>query len=92
MEFVSVFTCGPARPRSGAVELSTAVLQQQVVLGLRDEPLAGLILSHHIQRLDHVMEVVGADKGQADMLEHLRGKTDFQNQLLILTAAIVLLM
>lgn len=31
---MSGLTCGPAWPRSGAVQFSTAVLQQQVVLGL----------------------------------------------------------
>lgn len=64
-------TCGSAWSRSGTVKLSTAVLQQQVVLGLGDEPLAPLVLLHHIQRLNHIMEVVGADEGQPDVLEDL---------------------
>ena len=64
-------TCGPARPRSGTVELSAAVLQQQVVLGLGDELLAGLVLLHHIQRLDHIVEVVRADERQADVFKDL---------------------
>ena len=73
---VTVFTCGSARSRPRAVQLSTAVLQQQVVLGLGDERLAGLVLLHHILRLDHVVEVVGADERQADMLEDLRGTNE----------------
>lgn len=67
----SVFTCGSAWPRSGAIKLSATVLQQQVVLGLGDEPLAALGLLHHVQRLDHIVEVVGADERQPDMLEDL---------------------
>lgn len=66
-----IFTSGPARPRSRAVELSTPVLKQQIVLGLRDEPLADLALLHHIQRLNHIMEVIGADERQADVLQDL---------------------
>lgn len=67
----STFTRRPARSRSGAVELSTAVLQEQVVFGLRDELLAALILLHHFQRLDHIVEVVRADERKADVLQHL---------------------
>lgn len=42
------FTCGPARSGSGTEQFSSTVLQQQVVLGLRDEPLTGLVLLHHV--------------------------------------------
>ena len=64
-------TCGAAGPGPRAVQLPATVLEQQVVFGLGDESLAALLLPHHVQGLNDVVQVVGADEGQADVLQHL---------------------
>ena len=47
---------------------SATALHKMWVLGFSDQLLTGPGLLHHIQRLDHIAEVRGAEKRQTDLL------------------------
>lgn len=65
------YTHGPAWSSTGAVQLSSTVLKQKVVFGFGDQFLALPRLFHYIQRLDHVVDVIGADQRQSDVFKNL---------------------